>query len=64
MSDLERVIAGALFDFGGFLTTRRGSLVVGEIHNASPIVELIQEFAKRRNLDLTDADVSKWREAI
>lgn len=56
----DRVIAGALFDFLGFLTTRDKPTSFGSTRNASPAVELLQEWADKRGLDLKGADVENW----
>ncbi len=58
--ELQRIISGAIFDFAGYLTTREKVIEVGSSSNASPIVELIIEWAKLRNLNSEDADVEYW----
>ena len=55
------VIAGALFDFMGWLTTRKERLILSSTDNASPAVESITEFAKMRGLSLDDARVQDWQ---
>ena len=55
------VIVGALFDFMGWLTTRKERLVLSSTDNASPAVESITEFAKMRGLSLADARVQDWQ---
>ncbi len=54
------VIAGALFDFMGWLTSRKERIVLSSADNASPAVEAITEFAKMRGLSLDDAKVQDW----
>jgi hypothetical protein len=54
------VIAGALFDFMGWLTSRKERIVLSSADNASPAVEAITEFSKMRNLSLNDAKVQDW----
>jgi len=54
------VIAGAIFDFMGWLTSRKERIVLSSADNASPAVEAITEFAKMRNLSLDDAKVQDW----
>ena len=54
------VIAGALFDFMGWLTSRKERLVLSSADEASPAVEAIAEFARMRNLSLDDAKVQNW----
>jgi hypothetical protein len=56
----DKVIAGALFDLLGFLTTRDKPTSFGATRNASPAVELLQEWANKRGLDLDGADVEGW----
>jgi len=58
------VIAGALFDFMGWLTTRKERLVLSSTDNASPAVESITEFAKMRGLSLDDAKVQDWNTSL
>ena len=55
------VVAGALFDFMGWLTTRTERLILSSTDNASPAVESITEFAKMRGLSLDDARVQDWQ---
>ena len=57
------VIAGALFDFMGWLTSRKERIVLSSADNASPAVEVITEFAKMRGLSLNDAKVQDWNTA-
>jgi len=63
-SDGERAIAGALFDFLGFLTTSERQWTFSSYDEASPAVEALEEWAKKRNLSLDEADVSGWSAAI
>jgi hypothetical protein len=56
------VIAGALFDFMGWLTSRKERIVLSSADNASPAVEAITEFAKMRSLSLDDARVTNWQD--
>ena len=58
---LPLVIAGAIFDFAGFLTTRERVIEVGATANASPVAELVQEWAELRGLSLADAAVLSWQ---
>ena len=59
-------IAGALFDFCGYLTTlpRQQAITASEAHEASPMVEALEQWATKRNLQLDDADVKGWRAAL
>jgi len=55
------VIAGVLFDFMGWLTSRQERLVLSSCDDASPAVKVIEEFAKMRGLSLDDAKVKDWQ---
>jgi hypothetical protein len=54
------VIAGALFDFMAWLTTRDERLVLSSADEALPAVDAIKDFAKMRGLSLDDAMVQNW----
>jgi len=56
----EPVIAGALFDFMGWLTSRKERFVLSSADEASPAVDAIRDFAKMRGLSLDDARVQDW----
>jgi hypothetical protein len=56
------VIAGALFDFMGWLTSRKERLVLSSADEASPAVDAIRDFAKMRGLSLDDAKVQDWQD--
>jgi hypothetical protein len=58
------LIAGALFDFAGFLTTRDKPVEFGASCDASPAVELLQQFAKKRGLSLESPDIQQWSLAL
>lgn len=64
MTDLHKAISGALFDFAGFLTTRPKSTPFGSCEDANAAVELLQEWAGTRGLQLDEADVMRWSEAL
>jgi hypothetical protein len=58
----HQVIAGALFDFMGWLTSRNERLVLSSADHAGPAVEVITEFAKMRGLSLDGARVQDWQD--
>ena len=62
--ELESMISGAIFDFAGFLTTRSSTIEIGSKANATPVVELIKEWAALRGVSLDNADVTLWRERL
>jgi hypothetical protein len=55
------VVAGALFDFMGWLTSRDKRLTLSSTDEAGPAVEATTEFAKMRGLRLEDAQVEHWQ---
>jgi len=60
----DSVIAGALFDFMGWLTSRKKRLVLSSADEASPAVDAIKDFAKMRGLSLDNAKAQTWQEAL
>lgn len=54
------VVAGAIYDFAGFLTTRRPAIAVGASALTYPVAELVREWAAARGLSLREADVEHW----
>ena len=58
---LPLIIAGAIFDFAGFLTTRAKVIEVGSTANAGPVADLVKEWAELRDLNLADAAVLSWQ---
>ena len=60
----DEVIAGVLFDFMGWLTSRKERIVLSASDDAAPAVDAIRDFATKRGLSLDDAQVQTWREAL
>lgn len=58
---LPPIVAGAVFDFAGFMTTRSEVIEVGSVAAAGPVAELVKEWAELRGLDLANADVLSWQ---
>lgn len=58
---LPLIVAGAIFDFAGFLTTRAEVIEVGSTANAGPVADLVKEWAELRGLNLADAAVLSWQ---
>jgi len=59
---LHSHIAGVLYDFMGWLTSREKRLTLSMTDEASPAVEAITKFAKMRGLSLDDARVQDWQD--
>lgn len=51
---LERLIAGAVFDFAGYLSTRPGPITM------DTMLAHVKAWAGNRNLPLQDAMVTDW----
>lgn len=58
------VIAGALFDFMAWLTSRPKRIMLSSVDDASPAVDAIRDFAKLRGLSLDDARVQAWQDVL
>ena len=58
---LHSHFAGLLFDFMGWLTTRKERLTLSSTDEAGPAAEAITEFAQMRGLMLEDAQVQHWQ---
>jgi hypothetical protein len=58
------VIVGALFDFMGYLTSRKKRIVLSAADEAGPAVDAITDFAKMRGLSFDDARVQDWVDAL
>ena len=59
---LGGVIAGALFDLMGYLTTLDTPISLGSTEDAAVAVEILQRWAALRGLNLDNADVEGWAE--
>jgi hypothetical protein len=57
-------VAGALFDFLGFLTTHSPPITLGASADSTEAVEMLQRFALSREFSLSDADVMGWQEHL
>ena len=58
------IVAGAIYDFAGFMTTRPVSVSIGASDACGPVVDLITSFAEKRGLDLEEAAVQSWNLCI
>jgi hypothetical protein len=58
------VIAGALFDFMGCLTSLKERIVLSAADDAAPAADAIRDFATKRGLSLDDAQVREWIDAL
>ncbi|VVE30946.1 hypothetical protein PEP31012_03673 [Pandoraea eparura] len=58
------IIAGALFDFMGHLTSRDEVLTLSAANLATPAVDALAAWAKKRGLSLDGARVEDWQDAL
>lgn len=61
---LNLTIAGALFDFMGFLTSHETQWKFSSRDEANPAVEAINQWAKAKGYSIADVDVMGWQAAI
>lgn len=54
--DVDAIVSGVLFDFMGFLTTRKQRLILSSADDAAPAVDAIRDFAVKSNIDLADPE--------
>jgi hypothetical protein len=58
---MHKLISGALYDFAGYITTRKNDFSVGGYSDPSPVLEAMIEWASLRNLNLDDPDIENWQ---
>jgi hypothetical protein len=58
------IVAGALYDFLGYLTTRPKPTTFGAAYEATFAVELLSEWAAFRGLYLGKPAIENWTEAL
>jgi hypothetical protein len=56
----QSIVAGALYDFLGHLTTLDQNLVVGATKNPTTALDELQRWAYKRGLDIETAQVQDW----
>ena len=59
--DISKRISGALYDFAGFLTTRKEATTFSSHHSAAPAVQLLEQFMASKKIELADPDWT-WHE--
>jgi len=58
------IVAGALFDFCGRLSTMARTLKVGSSEDPSELLAILRKWAEQRGLDINHADVQDWEKKI
>jgi hypothetical protein len=59
---LEQIIAGAVYDFAGHLTTLDEPIIIGTIYEAPPLFEQVIAWAYKRGLSLDQPLMNEWKE--
>lgn len=57
------IVAGAIYDFAAWLTTRPGLMRVGAMHNAAPMAEAVGVFLRAKFVE-GDPRVMDWESAL
>lgn len=57
----SRTVAGALYDFLGYLTSLEKPIRLGSSCNANPAINALKQWAKERDFNIEDADVQTWQ---
>jgi hypothetical protein len=60
----SQIVAGALYDFMGFLTSRPEEITLSGHHEPHALLAALGEWAEARNLDIENALVREWHECI
>jgi hypothetical protein len=63
-TETSRIVAGALFDFLGYLTTRQKGTAIGSHHDASKVLDMLQTWAVERGFSLEEAYAQDWQERL
>ena len=58
---INDIVVGALYDFVGFLTTRKERLIMSSFDDVAPAAEGIKEYFERRNITTEDPHWSWYR---
>lgn len=61
-SNMDRIIAGAIYDFAGFLTTLDPTIQVGATEHPEPVINAIITWAATRGLSIDQPFVQDWKE--
>lgn len=56
----DDIVAGALYDFLGYLTTRRTRITMSDRDDAGAAVDALVDWSKTRKINLTEARVRDW----
>lgn len=63
-SNTSRLIAGALYDLIGFLTTRDTEVTMSAHHTVHDALDALKEFAEKRNLSLDNPYIEDWQDSL
>jgi hypothetical protein len=57
---IDDIVAGALYDFLGYLTTRRTRITMSDRDEVGPAVDALVDWSKTRKINLDEARVKDW----
>lgn len=58
--EIDFLISGAIFDFMGFLSSRATTVTIGGSNNVVVLIEVFEDWARRRHLQAENALVTDW----
>lgn len=64
IDEVHNIVAGALYDFGSYMAIQPQSLVVGMYVDTTPLLQLLESFCNKRDLDTNDARILFWQDII
>lgn len=64
METKHSIVAGALYDFLGYITTLDPPMAIGQGEQPHQLIKRLEEWATKRNLDLGSADVHRWHNRL
>lgn len=64
LEEVHRVVAGALYDFGAYLSIQSKDVVVGMFQDSTPLLQLLADFCTNRSLETENARILFWQDII
>ena len=64
IDEVHNLIAGALYDFGSYLSIQQQSIMVGAYCDTTPLVQLLEQFCSKRDVDTNDPRLLFWQDII
>jgi hypothetical protein len=64
IDEVHKIVAGALYDFGAWLTIQPQDLIIGMLQDSTPLLEALAKFCEKRMLETEDARILFWQDII